>query len=74
VSTTPTTRQVLSPATLGGLALALLGPVLAVFLGSALFATEQSEARVGFGLAVHWRNLLTVLAIVLASVGRCPVG
>lgn len=63
--TTPTSRQAFSPATLAGLALALLGPMLAVFLGSAIFATEQSEARVGFGLAVHWLNLLAVLAIVL---------
>ena len=63
--TTPTSRQAFSPAILGGLALALLGPVLALFLGSAVFATELSEARVGFGLAIHWLNLLAVLAIVL---------
>jgi hypothetical protein len=65
VITTPTSRQAFSPATLGGLALALLGPVLALFLGSGVFATEQSEARVGCGLAIHWLNLLAVLTIVL---------
>jgi membrane protease YdiL (CAAX protease family) len=63
------TRQEVShmtrPATLAGLAIALLLPFLTYAGGQWVFGAEQSQARVVTGLVVHWCTFAAVVALVL---------
>jgi membrane protease YdiL (CAAX protease family) len=65
-------------ATAIGLLLALAGPPLASFIAD-LQGTEQTPARIGWGVVVHWINLAAVVFVVLraerrplASIGLRP--
>jgi membrane protease YdiL (CAAX protease family) len=53
------------PATLTGLAIALLLPFLTYAGGQWVFGSEQSDARVATGLVVHWLTFAAIVAIVL---------
>jgi len=69
-----------SPATLLGLFIALVVPILSYAIAQAAFGTAQSAARVATGLVVHWINLgllIGVLALAerrpLSSIGLRPL-
>ncbi len=70
---TPETPGTASFSTGIGLGIALLGPPLSQGFTSALYGSEQSAARLGIGLAVHWLNLAAIILIVVAWERR-PLG
>lgn len=53
-----------SVATLCGLALALLVPLLPLLLNSDYRGTVPNHAQIVWGLVIHWINLLALLAVV----------
>lgn len=67
-------------ATLGGLCIALLAPVLPPLVGSAAGWSEFSSTRLGWGVVVHWLIFAALVAWVmllerrnLASIGVRPL-
>lgn len=73
-------RQTLAMATLLGLFLALVVPVLPSFIDPVFFGTAQTSARVAWGIVVHWVNFAALIAVVillerqrLSSIGLRPL-
>ena len=71
----------LSAATVVGLLLALAAPPLVSIVDAVLWlGPEQAPARIGFGILIHWVNLVAVVVVVLqverqplASIGLRPL-
>ncbi len=61
----PPPRQALSPATLLGLLLALGAPTLAPVVVSVFLGSQQTGARIAWGIVVHWINFAAVIAVVI---------
>ncbi len=76
----PASRQPLAAATLWGLLLALVVPTGLGFVTALAYGTTLTPALVTWGIAVHWANLLAVIAVVIlaerqrpASIGLQPL-
>ena len=60
-------RQGISRATLVGLFLALIVPLLTPVVDSLFYGAEQTSARIEWGIAVHWVNLAALIAVVILA-------
>ena len=76
----PTSHRGISRATLVGLFLALIVPLLLPVVDSIFYGTEQTSARIEWGIVVHWVNLVALMAVVilaerqpLSSIGLRPL-
>jgi membrane protease YdiL (CAAX protease family) len=63
-------RARLSTATVVGLLLALAGPPFVSIVAAAFQGGEQSPARIGWGMVIHWVNLAAVVLVVLRAERR----
>ena len=76
----PSANKRLSLATGVGLFVALVVPFLSYAVGRLIFGMAQSDARIVWGLVIHWVTLAGLVAIIvfwerlpLASIGLRPV-
>jgi CAAX protease family protein len=60
-------RQGISWATLVGLFLALIVPLLVPIVDTFFYGAEQTSARIEWGVAVHWVNLAVLIAVVILA-------
>lgn len=65
-------RSRLSAATIAGLLLALGGPPFVSIVAAVFGGTDQTPARIGWGIVVHWINFAAVVAVVLWAERRPP--
>ena len=63
-------RPRLSAATVVGLLLALAGPPFVSIVAAVFQGGEQSPARIGWGMVIHWINLAAVVLVVLRAERR----